>query len=246
MIDIDPYIGLSAELVSAWRRGVRQVRIAMTSAFVCVILGIIVAAIGELPQVDKTVTTQIAASLGVLGGLLVLGVLGYQKAIRLAEQATRVERAERLVEENPREPKAAWELAQVKLETYLNRNLKQVRSIFWLTVIVLTLGFVLIGYGVFRAYLDPAVLTGPILSAASGVLVNFIAATFLVIYRSTMAQAKDYVTVLERINAVGMAVKILDTLDDADGNLRRQTTAEIAKELLKMYGSQKSSTEVAR
>jgi hypothetical protein len=35
-----------------------------------------------------------------------------------------------------------------------------------------------------------------------------------------------------------MAVQILETLGEATDNLRKETTANIAKELLKMYGSQ--------
>jgi hypothetical protein len=52
-----------------------------------------------------------------------------------------------------------------------------------------------------------------------------------------MAQAKDYVTILERINAVGTSVQSLDTLDGASSNLKHQTIADIAKQLLFMYSS---------
>jgi hypothetical protein len=50
-----------------------------------------------------------------------------------------------------------------------------------------------------------------------------------------MLQAKEYVTILERINAVGMAVQILETIKDDEHNLRQHTTAEVATEMLKMY-----------
>jgi len=41
---------------------------------------------------------------------------------------------------------------------------------------------------------------------------GIIGVTFMVIYRSTMAQANQFMEVLERINTVGMAVQILDTI----------------------------------
>jgi len=126
-------------------------------------------------------------------------------------------------------------LGQAKLEIYLNRNLNQVRSIYWLTVAVLVAGFSLIGYGVYKLFSDPQNFSASVLSAASGVLVNFVGASFLIVYRATMAQAKDYVTILERINAVGMAVQILESLGDGNDALRTMTTAEIAKQLLNMY-----------
>jgi len=59
----------------------------------------------------------------------------------------------------------------------------------------------------------------------------------LVLYKSTMAQAKDYVTILERINAVGMSVQILDTLNDGGLDLKHETTADVARQLLTMYSS---------
>ena len=50
-----------------------------------------------------------------------------------------------------------------------------------------------------------------------------------------MAQAKDYVTILERINAVGMSVQILENIKNQDGNLKDKTTADVAIQLLMIY-----------
>jgi len=51
-----------------------------------------------------------------------------------------------------------------------------------------------------------------------------------------MAQAKEYVTVLERINAVGMSIQILQSIEGAEPLLRNTARAELAKDLLRMYG----------
>lgn len=59
----------------------------------------------------------------------------------------------------------------------------------------------------------------------------------MVLYKATMTQAKNYVTILERINAVGMSVQILGTINDNSNDLKDQTTAEVAKQLLSMYSS---------
>lgn len=238
---LDSYIDFGSELVTAWRTGPKWLRIVLSAAIILVVILIIVVVVGEIFHFDPKIVEGIAGSLGVTAVLLILGVLAYQKSIRRAAYADRLEKVEKRAEEYPDETKAAWELAQVKLETYLNRNISQVRSIYWLTVIVMVLGFILIGFGVVRLYQDPAALNVSILSAASGVLVNFIGTTFLVIYRSTMSQAKEYVTILERINAVGMAVQILESLKEQDSDLHNQTTAEIAKEMLKMYSTKNTS-----
>ncbi|HEV7573439.1 MAG TPA: hypothetical protein VGQ21_18225, partial [Thermoanaerobaculia bacterium] len=155
------------------------------------------------------------------------------------------EQVERRYDEHPTEPKAAWDLARVKLELYLNRNLSQVTAIFWLTSFVMIVGFSLIGVGVWRIYRAPSELAPSALAAISGIVVNVIGATFLVIYRATMQQAKDYVTMLERINAVGMSVQILESIDPTKTDLKANATAELAKQLLTIYGSVNTSPKKA-
>jgi hypothetical protein len=54
----------------------------------------------------------------------------------------------------------------------------------------------------------------------------------MVIYRSTMAQANRFMEVLERINTVGMAVQILDSIPEAEAQLKNSTRAEIVALLL--------------
>ena len=54
----------------------------------------------------------------------------------------------------------------------------------------------------------------------------------MVIYRSTMAQANGFMTVLERINAVGMAVQILDSMPEGT-DLKNSTRAQMVLLLLK-------------
>lgn len=173
----------------------------------------------------------------VFAGLLVSGVSAYQESLVSDEREKKIQQVEQRYAENPTETQAAWDLARVNLEKYIDRNLAQVRSIFWVLALVMLAGFGLILAGVVQLFRTPAELPPSILAAAAGVLLNFIGASFLIVYRSTMNQAKEYVTVLERINAVGMSVKILEGLP-AGECLRNETTAQIAKQLLELYGRQ--------
>lgn len=100
-------------------------------------------------------------------------------------------------------------------------------------------GFVIIGYGILRVYQLPENFKPSIVVTLSGVIVEFIAATFLIVYRSTMEQAREYVNILERINAVGMSVQILESIEDTGTGLRDKTRAEIANGLLSLYGFSK-------
>ena len=54
-----------------------------------------------------------------------------------------------------------------------------------------------------------------------------------------MQQAKDYVNVLERINAVGMSVQILESIQQDQSMLKDEAKAELAKKLLELYGNPK-------
>lgn len=222
------------ELLKAWRGGGGKTRGALVIAAVSIFFSVI-AKVSAGIFLPYHLATFLSTSLGILGGGIAFVISLYRTLQDQEEQERRVERAEQRVQENPNETHAAWDLARIKLESYLNRNLSQVRSIFWLTVIVMIAGFVLIGAGVVHAFEDPNAIKPAVLSVSTGVLVNFIGATFLVLYKSTMNQAKDYVAILERINAVGMSVQVLEKLEDGDDGLKHQTTAEISKKLLDLY-----------
>lgn len=161
-------------------------------------------------------------------------IYGKRKSVMARQRDEKIEAIEKRYEEK-KEPKAAWDLASIRLESYLDRNDKQVKTIFGITVIVMIFGFTLVSFGVWQVYKNPNALTPAIVAACSGIIINAIAATLLVIYRSTMQEAKEYVTILERINAVGMSVQILNGIESENKELKAQATAELAKQLLSMY-----------
>src|SRR5579864_3792770 len=99
---------------------------------------------------------------------------------------------------------------RVKLEAYFDRNLSQVRMIFFVAVPVMVVGFAFVMWGVTLAISKPDSIKTSYIATISGIITEFIGVTFMVIYRSTMAQANQFMDVLERINTVGMAVQILD------------------------------------
>lgn len=150
-----------------------------------------------------------------------------ERVVKLKETITK---AEAEVEKQPEKSKPLWDLSRASFELYLTRNLSQVRQIFWITIVVMTAGFGMVVYGVYRAFdnqIQVAVLT-----AASGVITQAIGVTFLLIYRSTMKQATDYVATLERINAVGMAVSVLDQIPDDSKDAKIKARIEVVKHIL--------------
>jgi hypothetical protein len=142
---------------------------------------------------------------------------------------------EQKVSNEPANPKLAWDLARVTLEQYFYKNLRQVGQIFVTAICVMLGGFLLILYGAWIAIHQPATSDlASKLTVLSGLITEFIAATFMVIYRSTLQQANTYMAILEKINAVGMAVQIIESIPATDP-LYTQTRSTMAKMLLESF-----------
>ncbi len=234
------------DLIIVWREGTYKICIVIVLLSIQMALGSIMLWLSRL--VFDNYIQKRWESFGIL--FIVIGGLGaaiislLQKSREDVKRDKKIEAVEKRVQENPKETKAAWELARVKLESYLDRNLSQVRLIFWMTLLVMGSGFALISVGVYESFQSAANLNPSILTTASGVIVSFIGGTFLVIYKATMSQAKDYVSILERINAVGMSVQILDTIDENETKLKHETMADVAKQLLSMYSGSIKNNKV--
>ncbi|KVO83314.1 hypothetical protein WL21_09790 [Burkholderia ubonensis] len=183
-----------------------------------------------------TIAADISPFIGIAAGALAVVTKLYIEYASSKAGQKKVESVERKAAEHPEKPQLAWEVARTKLENYLDRNLAQVRSILWLTYLVMFAGFSLVLFGLYRALDAQNNLPVAVVGAASGVIITFIGGSFLVIYRSILAQSKGYVTVLERINAVGMAVQVLSNIPEDQAELKHKTTAQLATSLIQLYG----------
>jgi hypothetical protein len=70
----------------------------------------------------------------------------------------------------------------------------------------------------------------------AGVITEFIAATFMLVYKATMQQANTYVAILARINTVGMAIQIVESISKDYAGLT-EIRASMAKSLLESLRS---------
>jgi glycosyltransferase involved in cell wall biosynthesis len=135
------------------------------------------------------------------------------KVSKMAEEA--YISAQKIHREKPEKTKPVWDMAQLTIEIYFNRNLNQIRWIFWLSIAVMSLGFLLILYGVALGYQNPKEnwsIAG--IGGLSGIITEFIGATFLFVYKSSIQQANKYTEILERMNFVGMAMQMLDSVNE--------------------------------
>lgn len=165
---------------------------------------------------------------------------------RRAVQQRKIDAVEERALAEPDKPQLAWDLARSKLERYLDRNLSQTRSVLTLTYIVMFLGFALVLFGLYRSFDSSSNLTVTVVGSASGVIISFIGGSFLLVYKSVLAQTKDYVAVLERINAVGMAVQVLSGIPEDQSDLKHKTTAKLACDLITLYGDRQDETRNKR
>lgn len=239
----DPYMSVIASLLKAWQRGGAKSRAAMTLAVLLGFAAGVIGALGQDSTIDPKVATPIAVGAAIVAFITLLVVLAYESVAEQLAREQQIESVEERIREHPEKPQFAWDLARTKLENYLDRNLAQVRSIYWLTLLVMLCGFGFVMYGLFQASEYPDKLPVSVIASASGVLISFIGGSFLLIYRSILAQSKEYVTVLERINAVGMAVQVIASIPDANEDLKHGTTAELAKQLLGLYATRRNDAE---
>jgi nitrate reductase gamma subunit len=230
-------------VVKAWHDGNKKFRTAMLAGTLFTLALLVGIVIASLFGVRET-TIKISLAIVILVLLLAaFAVATYQAIADEEKQAKRIEQVEERAREHPERPQFAWDLARAKLESYLDRNLSQVRSIYRLTVLVMLIGFVVVMYGLFQATQDSAKLPVAIVAATSGVVISFIGGSFMLVFRSILAESRGYVTVLERINAVGMAVQVIAGIPDANADLKGATTASLANQLLGLYASMPASKD---
>lgn len=179
---------------------------------------------------------EVVKTVGTIFAPILAAVLGYYFNARQSapreEYERRIDEIEAKSEQHPERARFAWDIASIKLEAYFNRNLAQVNLIFWISVGVMAVGFGFILFGISRSLAKPDVITPSYIAATAGIITELIGATFMLIYRSTMKQAGTYMATLERINSVGMAVQILDSISAEDVELKNSTKSELVKLLL--------------
>ena len=229
----EPFFSLATDLADVWIKGTRTVRRVIELSLA---LATIAAAVFAYQR-----GTQIGPVLAIVAAAIAFGALAYQHALKRVASDERIIEAEREVVAHPDKAKPAWGLATVKLEAYVARNLAQVNWIFGLVILVMGLGFAMIGWGIYKSYTEE-LFKASLVATGSGILVQFIGATFLLIYKSTMEQAKDYVAMLERINAVSMAADLVEEIQDPDPKVKDAVRAKLATTLLTMYQQSPAKT----
>src|SRR5215212_9131456 len=208
---------------------------------VTIILGFLVIIAGIVYLTAKLPLSVIVTLIGVLIAFIGAAFLVFQKSTTAQVRSH--------LNELESKKDGPEERARLKIQYYTHENLRQVRWIFWLSLVAMFLGFLIIISGAVLAFKlaneNPNTTQVPsivaIVTSLSGVIVEFIAATFLFVYRSTMKQASEYVDVLLRLNIIGMSIRLVGNISDKNGNptFKNETRARIASEILSQSGLEK-------
>lgn len=185
-----------------------------------------------VPTLKRRITFSVGLFVAVMSfsWMALAHVIGAREHELRIEQ--KVEQAENKAQAEPEKAKYAWDVARINLESYFGRNRVQVAQVFGIAVIVMSIGFIFVCVGVYLAMHRPDTIKPALVAGISGIITQFIGATFMVIYRSTMTQANEFMVILERINTVGMAIQVLDSIPDSETTLKNESRAKIVELLL--------------
>ena len=136
----------------------------------------------------------------------------------------------------------AWDVARITLDNYWKTNLSQNKSIFTWSVIAIIAGFFIFLYGTAKGISE----SSAIIAVSAGTVTQVIGATFLLVYRSTMSQATKFNETLERINSVGMAWYIVNSMEETTAHakaLKNRVKGELALRIVGSSVSIESNSE---
>ncbi len=150
-----------------------------------------------------------------------------------------ISNAKKKIKETPNEVLPVWDLANATLQKYYNKNIEQVNSIYKLSIAVMIMGFLLIVSILIAGVFYDKEIKNEDIGIIAGIITEFIGATFLFIYKSTITQAIQHSKSLEKINNVGMSIKIIESIENNETNQKDIDGAkiEIAKELITTHNN---------
>ena len=142
------------------------------------------------------------------------------------EQQEEIRREER---EQPNKIKPTWEYGKFELMEQLEVTKKQIRITFWSSLVAIFIGLTLI----FKIILtDNLAENISILGIIGGIISEFIGATLLFMYKSLIQQVNENLKILERLNFVGIGIKILDTIESDNKQEVNNAKMKLAQQII--------------
>lgn len=143
---------------------------------------------------------------------------------------------------------SAWEVSKATTDKYWQAARSQNAMIFGVSLIVSLFGFIVMSVGIIYAIAQQGVgikaWSGPGgLATVAGMLTQFIGATFLLMYRSTVQQMGQFRIALQRLNDVAIACTVANAIDDSSTEGKALKNEAFKALALAIADSQESSSE---
>lgn len=137
------------------------------------------------------------------------------------------------VAEKPENVDLQIDLSRKIFNRYYERNLRSSGWLLMITACVIVAGICLIGYGIIIVYNDPEKLSYSAIPVLGGAVTTFIGSTLLVVNKSLMDQGKEYAESLQRVNNIGIALSILESISSDEKDHRADISKKIVMALIK-------------
>lgn len=144
----------------------------------------------------------------------------------------KIDKYEKEVSDNPNDIQLNIELSYSRLQLYIERNLFQLRFVFWVMILILFIGFSLIVFGTIYAYMTN-IENVSYIPIVGGIFNEFIAIVFFFLYKSLSLKSSEYMKILERISMVGISIQYIDSISDKSLSKKDDVKLELIRKVTK-------------
>lgn len=178
------------------------------------------------PDIKRRATFFMFFLMGVFLFSAIINLLFFSSNNKSSEQQEELKKEEK---EQPDKIKPTWEYGKIELMEQLEVTKKHIRVTFWCSIFAIIGGLFLIFKITIIQDLDRDI---SILGAIGGVIAEFIGGTLLLMYKSLISQLNENLKILERLNFVGIGIKILDTIESDDKEEINSAKMKLAQQII--------------
>lgn len=178
------------------------------------------------PDIKRRATFFMFFLMGVFLFSAIINLLFFSSNNKSSEQQEELKKEEK---EQPDKIKPTWEYGKIELMEQLEVTKKHIRVTFWCSIFAIIGGLFLIFKITIIQDLDRDI---SILGAIGGVIAEFIGGTLLLMYKSLISQLNENLKILERLNFVGIGIKILDTIESDDKEEVNSAKMKLAQQII--------------
>ncbi len=130
---------------------------------------------------------------------------------------------------NPEKIKPVLDYAKIELQEQITIIKNQAKIVFIFSIIFLCFGIVAILLTILKKDIPNKIA---LITAIGGAITEIIGGVFLVMYKSLISQLNENLKILERLNIIGISIKILDTIAINNKEKINNVKIELTKKII--------------